>query len=108
MAFWNEAEFKTVVPVPGITRKLVTAGEKTMAVRITMANGSTVDIHTHPHEQVGFVLSGALHMTIGDETQLIKPGDSYAILPNVPHGALAAEDSVVVDIFAPIREEYLD
>jgi quercetin dioxygenase-like cupin family protein len=107
MPFFKESQFKTVDAAPGITRRLVTAGEKTMAVRIALAKGSTVDIHTHPHEQVGFVLSGALHMTIGDETHLIKPGDSYAIHPNVSHGATAAEDSEVVDIFAPIREDYL-
>ncbi len=107
MPFFKESEAKTVESVPGVTRRLIAAGDKTMAVRIALAKGSTVDIHTHPHEQIGFVISGTLHMTIGDQTHLIGPGDSYAIPGGAPHGATAAEDSIVVDIFAPIREDYL-
>ena len=79
-----------------------------MTVKITIAKGAEVPMHSHPHEQVGFIAQGTFRFTIGDETRDLGPGDGYAVPPNVPHGGTGLEVSVAVDTFAPPREEYRD
>ncbi len=78
-----------------------------MAVRVEMAQGSTVPLHSHPHEQIGFVASGKLRFTVAGETRILEPGDGYAIPATALHAVEAHEDSVAIDIFTPVREEYL-
>lgn len=78
-----------------------------MAVRIELAKGSEVPLHSHPHEQIGFVLSGRLFFTIGDESKMLEAGDGYVIPSRLLHSVQAPEDSVAIDIFSPVREEYL-
>jgi quercetin dioxygenase-like cupin family protein len=63
-------------------------------------------VHTHPHEQVGHVVSGQLRFRIGDDEQELGAGDGYAIPGNVPHGCIAMSDTIAVDSFAPVREDY--
>ena len=92
--------------VPGVYRQMLACGERIMTVEVTLARGSVVPLHTHPHEQVGFVVSGRLSFTIGDDEQVLGPGDAYAIPGGVPHGCTALEDSVAIDNFSPPREEY--
>lgn len=92
---------------PGVTRTLVCHGERAMAVRIELARGSRVPPHSHPHEQIGFVASGKLQFTVAGETRLLAAGDGYAIPSNVLHSVEAPEDSIAIDVFSPVREEYL-
>jgi quercetin dioxygenase-like cupin family protein len=66
----------------------------------------TIPIHSHPHEQVGYLVEGHVEMNIdGEKFELIK-GDSYWAPSNVPHGEYTLEPSVIVDIFSPPREDY--
>lgn len=66
-----------------------------------------VPMHTHPHAQAGYVIKGALDVTIGDETRRMGPGDVYVIPGGVPHGVRAGREGArVVDVFSPVREEY--
>lgn len=88
-------------------RTKVAWGERLTLSLVTLEAGSTVPMHSHPHEQAGFVVEGELDFTIGDETRRMKPGDSYIIPGNVPHGCAAcAGPALVLDIFSPVREEY--
>lgn len=106
--FWRAADGKSVDMLPGIRRRLISAGERTMAVHFELAKGSVLPTHTHPHEQIGFVISGQLRFNIAGETMLLRAGDGYSIPSGVVHSVEeVAEDSVVVDIFSPVREEYL-
>jgi len=63
--------------------------------------------HTHPHEQSGYVISGRYLMTVDGRVYELKPGDSYAIPGNVPHSFKVLEAGEVIDVFTPIREDYL-
>ncbi len=63
--------------------------------------------HRHPHEQTGYLVSGRLELTIGDECHLVTPGDSWCIAGNVTHSAVALDDAVAVEAFSPVREDYL-
>ena len=84
-------------------------GERTMMVLNATLPGQTVPVHSHPHEQVGVVYSGRAILRIGDEEREVGPGDCYCIPGGVPHGdtALGAEPFVMLDIFYPVREDFL-
>lgn len=101
--------FKDRQPVemlPGVTRQMLSEGERAMTVYINVAKGCVVPLHTHPHEQIGYLQSGRARFTIGDEERVIESLDGYSIPGNVPHGVTALEDCVFVDVFSPPRDEY--
>lgn len=93
----------------GVTRRVLTYGGKLMMVEVTMSKGGRGEVHTHPHEQISYIAAGAFEFTVGEEKQVVHAGDSLYVAPDVPHGTLSLEDgSVVVDIFTPIREDFLN
>ena len=92
--------------VPGVIRRTLVSGDGHTLVRFELAAGGEVPEHTHPHEQAGTVITGRVRFRIGDREAEVVPGDSYLIPGNVPHSAVAAEDSVLVEVFAPVREEF--
>lgn len=104
--FSSFKERQPVEMLPGVTRQMLSCGERAMAVYITIAKGSEVPLHTHPHEQIGYLQSGRALFRIGDEERVLEALDGYSIPGNVPHGVKALEDCVFVDVFSPPREEY--
>jgi quercetin dioxygenase-like cupin family protein len=93
-------------PLPGFAMQSVTGG-KLMANWVTIEPHREMPRHQHPHEQLGIMLDGALELTIGDETRLLRAGDAYTIPPHLPHHARTLDEGcVVLDIFTPPREDY--
>ena len=78
-----------------------------MMTEFLLKAGSDLPIHTHPHEQTGYLVKGRLKMFIGEASFIAEPGDSWCIGEDVEHGAKALENSVAVEIFAPVRKEYI-
>ena len=92
---------------PGI-RITTCAAEKMMMSVVDLEPGSIVEEHSHPHEQVGMVLSGRAIFMIGDEQRTLQAGDLYRIPGNVRHKVIVLDQPArALDIFCPIREEYL-
>lgn len=91
----------------GVERKTLVYGDKTLMVEIRMKKGATPPRHTHPHEQTGYLVQGRVRFSIGNEEYDVRPGDSWCILSGVEHETTVLEDSVVIEVFAPVREEYL-
>lgn len=102
----NTAGYKEVLP--GIMMKTIVYGEKTLMTEFILKRGSRLPSHEHVHEQTGYMVSGKMLLTIGDETYKVMPGDSWNIPSNLPHCAEILEDSVAVEVFSPRRDEYLD
>jgi quercetin dioxygenase-like cupin family protein len=99
----------TATPVemfPGVIRRTLNAGDRTMLCEIELQKGSVVPSHTHPHEQIGYLSRGRLLFRIGDEERELAEGDSWCVPGNVPHVVTALEDSIAIDIFSPPRDEY--
>lgn len=94
-------------PAPGITRRILARGGKIMGVEVTFQKGAVGEAHRHPHEQMSYILSGAFQYEADGQTYYLKQGDSYYVAPEVLHGATALEDSVILDIFTPQREDFL-
>jgi quercetin dioxygenase-like cupin family protein len=101
----NQRESKP--QLEGIHYKTLTHGERTSLSEFTLAKGSVIPKHSHPHEQTGYVISGRMTFTIDDERFEAEPGDSWNIPGNVEHHVEVLEDTVVIEVFSPPREDYL-
>jgi unsaturated pyranuronate lyase len=97
--------FKEVLP--DIRMKTLVHGENTLLVEFRLAKGADLPNHKHPHEQTGYLVSGRIELNIQDETWLVEAGGSWAIPGHFEHSARALENSVAVEVFSPVREEYL-
>lgn len=93
--------------IEGILRKTLVFGENSLLTEFILKKGKILPRHQHPQEQVGYLVSGHIILHIGQEEYDILPGDSWAILGNVEHSADILEDSVAIEIFSPVREDYL-
>jgi quercetin dioxygenase-like cupin family protein len=90
-----------------IQRKTLVYGEKTLLTEFRLAKGAVLPEHSHSHEQTGYLVSGRIDLTIGGETHRVGPGGSWCIPGNVAHRAIAHEDSVAIEVFSPVREDYI-
>ena len=82
-------------------------GERSSLAVVELDPGSLVPEHTHPNEQLGLVIRGSLEFRVGDETRKLGPGSTWCIPGDTPHEVRAgAEGAVVIDVFAPSREDW--
>jgi quercetin dioxygenase-like cupin family protein len=90
---------------PGFFGKMVHGDKSTLAIW-DIKKGSRLTEHSHPNEQITYVLDGELEMVIGGEKFLLTAGATHAIPSNVAHSAYAHTDVQVIDVFAPARDDY--
>jgi quercetin dioxygenase-like cupin family protein len=93
--------------LPGIERKTLAYGERALLTEFRMRKGSTLPRHAHPQEQTGYLVSGHIRLSIGRRTVVARPGASWSIPGDTPHGAEILADSVAIEVFAPVRKDYL-
>ncbi len=91
----------------GVRFKTLAHGEGTLLAEFLFEPGARVPVHDHPHEQTGYLVSGRLLFEVEGELLEAVPGTGWNIPSGVPHGAEAVEASVVVEVFSPVREDYL-
>ena len=91
----------------GIKLKTLVYGDKTLIAEFHLEKGAQIPRHAHPHEQTGYLISGRIRLSIGEDTFDVEPGDSWCIPGDVEHRAEFIEDSVAVEVFSPVREDYL-
>jgi len=89
----------------GISGQYVHGGQMSFGV-VELVKGTVMPLHQHIHEQITYIIEGQLDMQIGDEHHSLTPGSYYVIPSNVWHGAHAITDCKLIDVFAPVREEY--
>lgn len=87
--------------------KTLCHGDKTLMTEFRLSAGTTLPGHCHPHEQNGYLVSGRLYLQLGDEVFMMEAGDSWCIPGGVEHGAKVELDCVAIEVFSPVREEYL-
>ena len=103
---WSKVE--SVQTAPGIRRQMV-VGQNVMICRFTFDPFVVTDVHSHPHEQMTLVMKGKVKFTVGDEIHVVAAGDVLHFPPHNRHGAtMLNEEVVLIDIFSPIREDFLD
>ena len=104
---WDDIPREQVTPL--LHRRLL-CGEKAMLAQVTLDKGCLIPKHQHVHEQFTFVLEGALHFWLGDdqsEETTVRAGDILHFPSNVWHSAEALESTVVLDVFSPPREDWI-
>lgn len=91
----------------GVHLSTLAHGEKTLMGRFSLEKGAVIPPHSHPHEQTGFMVSGKLRFKAENEVLEVETGDSWCIPGGAEHSVEALEDSVIVEVFSPVREDYL-
>lgn len=92
---------------PGVSLRTA-AGDNLMISVVSLEPGAVVPTHSHPHEQMGYLVSGRLEFTIGETTSILEPGSTWRIPSHVPHRVVALDGpALALDVFHPIREDYL-
>jgi quercetin dioxygenase-like cupin family protein len=81
-------------------------GDRTTVGEVILDPGAVVPMHQHPHEQVSYVVAGKLEFTVGKDVHVMEPGACLMIPGGAPHGCRAITPCKVIDIFAPVREDY--
>ena len=105
-AFWIPDEIQPRTLVPGVTARIA-SGERMMFSLVTLAPNAVVPTHSHPHEQMGMMVSGTMEFTIEGETLAFSGNEMYFVPGGVPHAAKAGPGgAVALDAFSPPREEY--
>ena len=105
--FFEIAEIPVKTIAEGVKIKAI-PGEKMTMVLFFLSPGAIIPEHSHPHEQVGAVLKGSLELTIGEERKVVKKGDAWSIPANVVHqGHCLDEETEIIEVFSPTREEYV-
>ena len=92
---------------PGIRRRFLTTGRMTVA-HFNLARGATVPKHSHDHEQLSYVVSGALTFHVAGEDTVVRAGEAIQIPSWAEHSVDVLEDTLVIDTFAPVRQDWLD
>ena len=105
--FTKNDERESKPHLEGIKYKTLAFGERTSLSEFSLEKGSVIPRHRHPHEQTGYVITGRMIFRIDDEQFEAEPGDSWNILSNVEHDVEVLEDTVVIEVFSPAREDYL-
>jgi quercetin dioxygenase-like cupin family protein len=100
---WNRMDEERMSA--GISRKVIHTANMTVA-RISLAKGAVVPNHSHVNEQISTIVSGALRFVLDGTEVVARAGEMVEIPPHVPHSVVALEDSVAVDTFAPVREDW--
>mgnify|MGYP001807134817 CR=1 FL=1 len=91
------------------SRRILGMGGSLMMVEVAFKKGGVGEVHAHDaHEQVSYIVSGRFEVVVGTETMILTAGDSFYAGLNVPHGVIALEDAVILDVFTPIRAEFLE
>jgi quercetin dioxygenase-like cupin family protein len=102
---WNDIEVEHLSSLIG--RQLI-VGTNVMVARILLKKGARVPLHSHHNEQVSYVLDGVMKFLIDNREVIVSAGEVLCIPPNMPHEAIALEDTVDLDIFNPPRQDWID
>jgi quercetin dioxygenase-like cupin family protein len=105
--FIQNDEVPWEITAPGIKRKIMSYDERLMVVKVQFEKGAVGTLHRHHHTQITHVESGSFEVEIGGGKKVLNSGDAFYIPPNVLHGAVCLTPGVLIDIFSPMREDFI-
>ena len=103
----SHEEGKESHPEPGLTRRVLAYNDKLFLAEHQMVKGWAGAMHRHPHDQVVYIVRGHLIVSCQGKSFDLRAGDTFVVRGGVQHGASALEDSLVIDVFTPCREDYI-
>ena len=102
---WDEIALDKITEM--ISQKII-AGEREMLAQIYLKRGALVPMHSHESEQMTYILQGALKCLVGGEEIMVREGEVLHIPSGTPHQAEALEDTFELDVFSPVREDWVE
>ncbi len=105
--FFKEAEAKWELAGEGILRQITGYNTQLMMVKVKFEKGAIGYVHDHFHSQSSFVASGKFKITIDGKSEVLEAGDGFFVPPNANHGAECLEPGILIDVFSPVREDFL-
>ena len=93
--------------IQGVHLKTTVYGNHTLMTEVRLEKGAVIPPHRHEHEQTGYMVSGRMDFLVDGKHHEAFPGDSWIIPGDMEHGATALEESLVIEVFSPVREDYL-
>lgn len=102
----NEIEWSEVEP--GIKRKIMACEPNLMMVKVSFGKGRVGALHNHFHSQVTYIKSGSFEVIIKGERKVLSEGDVFYIPPHAEHGVVCLEEGVLIDVFTPMREDFIN
>jgi quercetin dioxygenase-like cupin family protein len=94
-------------PETGLTRRVLAYNDKLFLAEHQMVKGWAGAMHSHPHDQIVYIVRGHLNVSCQGKSFELRAGDTFVVRGGVQHGASALEDSLVIDVFTPCREDYI-
>ena len=91
----------------GVSRKVLSHNSNLMMVEVHFEEGAVGELHSHYHEQCTYVAEGEFEFTIGNKKEIVKKGDSIYFESNIKHGNICLKKGYLVDVFTPMREDFL-
>ena len=91
----------------GVKRKIMAYDEKLMFVKVAFETGGIGALHQHYHSQITHIESGIFEVEIDGEKKILRGGDAFLIPPNVLHGCVCLKSGVLIDMFSPMREDFI-
>lgn len=91
----------------GVKRKILAYNERLMVVKVEFEKGAIGVVHQHHHTQITHIDSGVFEVEINGDKKILKGGDAFFIPPNVMHGAVCLEPGILIDVFSPMREDFV-
>ena len=102
---WDDIPAEQINPT--ISRQYITADRVTVA-RFELKRGAVVPQHSHENEQVSYIITGALKFVFDGREIVVRGGEVLQIAPHVPHAAEAIEDTLAIDVFSPVRQDWVN
>lgn len=93
---------------PGIRRKIISYDESLMVVKVSFEKGGIGTLHQHHHTQITHIESGSFEIEIDGIKKVLKAGDGFHVPPNALHGAVCLEAGILIDVFSPMRQDFID
>ncbi len=101
------AELPWETPSPGLTRQIMGFDGQIMLVKVKFEKGAIGYVHEHYHSQSTYVVSGTFEVMIGGEKRVLQAGDGFYIEPDISHGAVCLDEGILIDVFSPVRQDFL-
>ncbi len=105
--FYESEAIEWEVVAPGVKRKIMAYDSSLMLVKVAFEKGGVGSLHNHYHSQISYVAKGQFEVEVNGEKKVLKAGDVFYAAPNLMHGAVCLEDGLLIDVFSPMREDFI-
>ena len=106
-AFVEDSSMEWEAVAPGMKRKIMGYDGRVMLVKVAFETGGIGTLHQHHHSQISYVVGGVFEVEIDGVKKLMKSGDVFYVAPNLIHGAVCKEEGMLIDVFSPMREDFI-